>query len=104
MQSGVGLQGRVDITIKKADGQVFKQTIYNDLDLNIIKELADKIDLVGYAYDSTYQPQHIKIYAKGHAGGDDAEFSTLALGLTSLFRSVGYFLPFQVKVLLPLPL
>ena len=79
MQSGVDLQGREDITIKKADGQVFKQTIYNDLDLNIIKELADKIDLVGHAYNSTYQPQHIKIYAKGHAGGDDAEFSTLSL-------------------------
>ena len=83
MQAGVGLQGRVDVLIKKADGRVLKQRIYNDLNSNVHRELADRIDAVGNAYNSTYQPQKIKIFAKGYggsgAGTANTEFETVAL-------------------------
>ena len=56
MQIGIGLEGRVDISIRKADGRVLKQRIYNDLSAHIHRELADRIDNVGNAYNSTYNP------------------------------------------------
>jgi hypothetical protein len=79
MQLGVGLQGRVDISIKKADGRVLKQRIYNDLSANIHRELADRIDDVGNAFNSTYKPEKIKIYALGHAADAADLFNTNAL-------------------------
>ena len=93
MQAGVGLQGRVDISIKKADGRVLKQRIYNDLNANIHRELADRIDNVGNAYNSTYQPEKIKIYAKGYggesSGTEDTEFETIALDTKNYSTNVG---------------
>jgi len=83
MQIGIGLEGRVDISIRKADGRVLKQRIYNDLSAHIHRELADRIDNVGNAYNSTYKPEKVKIFAKGYGGSgsgtENTEFETIAL-------------------------
>ena len=79
MQAGVGVSGRVDITIQKADGRVLTQTIENNLKADIHEQLANRIEQVGGTYSTTYQPEQMKIYAKGYSGYPTTEFSTIIL-------------------------
>ena len=64
-----GMEGRVEITIKRANGRVDKQVIYNALVDDVYEQLANRITSNTLAYDSLYSPARIKIYAKGHDGG-----------------------------------
>ena len=81
MKQSFGLRGRVEITIKKPDGRVAKQTIYNALDQNVYEELANRMSSNTLGYDNAYQPAELKIYVKGHDSGggtpsEDAEWHT----------------------------
>jgi len=83
MQS-FGISGRVTVTVKKANGQVFSSTTDNDLAADIRKNLADRITSNGYTYNAADSPSTIKVHVRGHAADAAADWYTNALTPTQV--------------------